>query len=119
MSRVNAFGSPLILGIILSILLSGGIYIYKTKSTISTAQCDIENCHGLDIACGSNIPETCTKAYLLGDRCRVYANCQVANNSCQFIQNEQFNNCKDCVKKCLYEFPNDQIEALECESKCR
>jgi len=30
-------------------------------------KCGIENCHGLDITCGSDVPDACTEIYMIGD----------------------------------------------------
>lgn len=81
-------------------------------------KCGIENCHGLEITCGSNIPEVCTAMYASGDNCRQFANCQVINNKCQLVSSQKFNDCTSCVKKCQNEFKNDVIKAFSCESTC-
>ena len=81
--------------------------------------CGIENCHGVDIACGSNIPNNCNFMYDLGDFCRQYARCEMIDGSCQFIKNETFDLCKSCVEQCAQRFKQDPTEAFNCESQCR
>jgi hypothetical protein len=81
-------------------------------------KCGIENCHGLDIVCGFNLAEMCTTEYQLGDRCRQYAQCSVANGRCQQIENSQFTACKTCAQKCQKDYPNDPEKVFTCESRC-
>lgn len=80
--------------------------------------CGIENCHGLDIVCGSNIAEMCTREYRLGDKCRQFAECGILNGVCQQIENLKFNECKSCVQKCERDFEGNSIEMFNCESRC-
>ncbi len=84
----------------------------------ATGKCGIENCHGLDIACGPNIPETCDMMYAAGDNCRQYASCQTMNGQCQLVKTQKFDDCKSCVEKCEQNFKDDQINFFQCESKC-
>jgi len=81
-------------------------------------QCGIENCHGLDIVCGPNPAQICTAIYMLGDKCREFAKCEIINGVCQQTENQQFNSCKTCVNNCENDFPNNSEEAFNCESKC-
>ncbi|VVB75045.1 Uncharacterised protein [Candidatus Tiddalikarchaeum anstoanum] len=39
------------------------ISILVLISGCTAQKCGIENCHGLDITCGPNIPEVCTTLY--------------------------------------------------------
>jgi len=80
--------------------------------------CGIENCHGLEIACGPNIPEVCTESYMLGDRCRQYASCKVIDGKCQQIKSEKFQQCRSCVQNCSKDFKNDVLKLWACESRC-
>jgi hypothetical protein len=80
--------------------------------------CGIESCHGLNIKCGSNPPDVCTKIYEVGDRCRQYAKCGVQKDKCQQVQNSQFTECKSCVQRCIDTNKNSNIKLFECESKC-
>ncbi len=83
-----------------------------------TDKCGIENCHGLDIVCGPNIPEACTELYMAGDNCRQFTSCEIVNGNCQMANSPRFETCKACVNKCESDFPNDLIKFFECESKC-
>jgi hypothetical protein len=79
-------------------------------------KCGLENCHGLEISCGTNVPEMCTEMYQLGDFCRQYAVCETIGGQCQMVPNENFDKCKSCVAECedLGGEP-----AFECEAECR
>ena len=92
----------------------------KCEKTVKivAGKCGIENCHGLNIACGPNVPVFCTLEYQLGDRCRYYASCKITNGICQLEESELFNSCKACVEKCLQDIGSDAIELSECENKC-
>jgi hypothetical protein len=81
-------------------------------------KCGIENCHGLDIHCGPNIPASCDAMYGLGDKCRQYAQCEIRNGACQLVGNENFSACKSCVDECQNKFKDDLPSAFSCESKC-
>ena len=54
----------------------------------SEPKCGIENCHGLNITCGPNIPEVCTENYMLGDCCRRYASCEIIEGECKLVKSE-------------------------------
>lgn len=88
-----------------------------TAGNISDASCGIESCHGLDIVCGSNVPEFCTMEYQLGDFCRQFAECGVVGGSCQQIENPTFTECKTCVESCLNS--PDIEDQFTCEEQCR
>lgn len=118
--------------LVICVLVIGGIslFVYLDKTTfilppkekepgVEEGKCGIENCHGLDITCGPNIPEVCTMEYAFGDGCRQYASCQIINGECQLIKSEKFEECKSCVEKCLQDFKEDIIKASECEGECR
>jgi hypothetical protein len=81
-------------------------------------KCGIENCHGLDISCGPNVPDFCTFIYKLGDGCRRYARCQVINGRCQLVKDKKFDQCKSCVEKCWQDFKDETIKMSQCESGC-
>ena len=83
-----------------------------------TADCGILSCHGLAIECGADVPEMCTMEYRLGDFCRQFADCQVVEGTCQFVENSYFMNCKSCVQDCEV-LNDDPSQAFECESQCR
>jgi len=84
----------------------------------SSEKCGIENCHGLDITCGPNIPQTCTFEYQLGDRCREFAKCEIIEGKCQLVKSQKFTDCKTCVEGCLKKHQNNTVELLRCEEKC-
>jgi|SRR3989344_8316903 len=81
-------------------------------------KCGIENCYGLDITCGPNIPDACTMMYAAGDNCRQFASCQNIDSQCRLEKTPQFDKCKSCVEKCELDYKDDQIKFFECESKC-
>lgn len=85
---------------------------------IISNQCGIENCHGLEISCGPNVPEYCDMKYSFGDRCRQFAQCGLVDGKCQQIENSVFTDCKICVEKCQENFAQDFIQLSNCESNC-
>lgn len=89
-----------------------------SPKTCSPGACSLENCHGLDIKCGSNPPDVCTETYMVGDKCLQYAKCGVQNGKCQQIENPQFTQCELCVQKCIDANKNDNMKSFECESQC-
>ena len=82
-----------------------------------SSNCGVQECHGLDVTCGSNVPEVCTTLYKLGDFCRAYINCSVVDGVCALQTNQEFTLCKNCVSACEASF--DGIEAFDCENTCR
>ena len=88
----------------------------ETDNSIKT--CGIENCHGMEIICGSKPAEVCTAMYQLGDKCRQYAKCSLQESTCQQEKNPQFTNCKNCVESCLEKYKKDQIKIFKCENQC-
>lgn len=87
---------------------------------VLTKECGVENCHGLNITCGPNVPEMCTFEYQVGDLCRQFARCEVVGGKCQLVKDASFESCGSCVKKCQEKFPtlDDQIRFSQCESEC-
>lgn len=83
-----------------------------------SGECGMENCHGLDITCGPNIPEVCDKMYAAGDNCRQFASCQTINGQCKLEKTPKFDSCKSCVEKCEQDSQDDPIKFFECESEC-
>ena len=81
-------------------------------------KCGIENCHGLDITCGPNVPEACDMMHIAGDNCRQFASCQTIEGQCKLDKSLKFDSCKACVEKCERDYSNDQIKFFECESGC-
>ncbi len=94
----------------------------KIKSDLNGSNnstvCKRENCHGLDIKCGSNPPDFCTEMYALGDKCLRYAECALVGDDCQVKSNSKFDSCKACVDSCSKEYSDDVIKMFECEGKC-
>jgi hypothetical protein len=82
-------------------------------------RCGIENCHGIDIVCGPNVPEMCTMMYGLGDFCRDYARCEVLEGDCRLVKDPILEVCTTCVRKCIDTHQEDPIEVFNCEGKCR
>lgn len=80
-------------------------------------ECGLENCHGLELSCGSNAPEVCAENYELGDFCRQYASCQIIDGRCQLSKSQEFDLCKLCVEDCEKEKDNQKV--FECENGCR
>ncbi|MCD4782049.1 MAG: hypothetical protein K8S27_16110 [Candidatus Omnitrophica bacterium] len=93
-----------------------GVVAYA-KTMLKEPVCGIENCHGLDISCGPNVPEVCTAMYALGDFCRQFAQCQTVEGRCQLVPSVQFQSCKSCVQNCMD--AKDPMRAFACESHCR
>ena len=83
-----------------------------------TEKCGIENCHGLDLSCGSDVPEACTELYALGDNCRQFADCEVVDGACQLKKEPEFDECVSCVEQCLEDSKDDIADAFECENRC-
>lgn len=77
--------------------------------------CGFTTCHGPDLACGPNPPQVCTALYQLGDKCRQYASCSDAGNSCRLVTTPQYDSCRVCVQKCG---GADPAEIFGCEEKC-
>ena len=79
---------------------------------------DFQNCHGLEITCGSNVPEACTMIYMAGDNCRQFAVCRSIDGQCRLEESPKFDSCKFCVEKCELDHKDDSLKFFECESKC-
>lgn len=86
--------------------------------TTISGECGIENCHGLEISCGANVPEFCTEIYMAGDNCRRFVSCISVDDQCKLEKSPKFDSCKSCVEECEQSFQNDQIKFFECESSC-
>ena len=65
--------------------------------------CGIENCHGLDVKCGSDIVDVCTMEFESGDSCRKYAKCIVIDGVCQVEMGGEYSKCKKCIEECWEE----------------
>jgi hypothetical protein len=81
-------------------------------------KCGIQNCHGLDITCGQNVPEVCDMSYRLGDKCRQLASCQIIRGTCTLVKSAEFDACKSCIENCRNQFGSNPEKAFACEAKC-
>ncbi len=83
-------------------------------------ECRVTNCHGMDITCGRTEQLPCDLMYMVGDRCREFAECVETGGTCRFRSNPKFESCKVCVEKCIADFrsPDQMVEQLSCESAC-
>lgn len=108
----------LIVILIAVVALLGFIYIFSDVQA-NPQVCGVENCHGLEITCGSEIPDFCTEIYMFGDKCRQYASCKTVQGECLFIPNKAYERCKSCVNSCVERYSNDIIKMSTCESKCK
>lgn len=81
-----------------------------------SGECGMENCHGLDITCGPNIPEMCSTELRIDDICRQYVRCEKVDRECRLIKDPKFEECKTCTESCNRE--EDPIKAFQCVSKC-
>lgn len=105
----------ILLPIVIVMILASGC---TEKNTPQEPKCGIENCHGLDITCGSSVPDACTEIYMFGDRCRQYVICVMIEEECRLLENERFDTCRLCIEKCKVDFVDDISKAFECESRC-
>lgn len=88
------------------------------KTSETSEKCGIEQCHGLDITCGSNVPEICNSMYAIEDGCRQFAKCQVTDGRCELAKNPKFDSCKSCMEKCKTASKNDPVEFSVCADNC-
>jgi hypothetical protein len=84
-----------------------------------TSSCGMENCHGLDIICGSKVPEACTMLYQLGDFCREFARCEVVEGECRLTSDPRFEACKTCIDTCTNTNTGNLPQQFACEQECR
>jgi hypothetical protein len=89
------------------------------KKPADSGVCGIESCHGMDIVCGSKVPEACTAVYMLGDGCRQFAKCEITGGKCKIAPSDKFDQCKACVQKCEIDFSKDSMKMFECEYNCQ
>ncbi|MFA5828829.1 MAG: hypothetical protein WC841_05750 [Candidatus Shapirobacteria bacterium] len=83
-------------------------------------RCGLQDCHGLDVTCGPDVPEVCDLMYQIGDNCRQYALCGKVSGECRLQASPKFDACKSCVQTCEQNFQNtsDPAKVFECESTC-
>ncbi|MFA6250606.1 MAG: hypothetical protein WC686_03835 [Candidatus Shapirobacteria bacterium] len=95
------------------------LYLHQNKNSppVLSSRCGLQECHGLNLTCGPNVPDVCTEIYMLGDGCRRFANCQVIAGNCQLQIDSKFTACKSCVEECQRNDAN-QPDIFACESKC-
>lgn len=108
----------IIIPIVAIVLISVAVVLFLLNIHSKASHCGIENCHGMDIKCGSNIPDACTMIYQIGDICREHAKCHVYQGKCQLTKNDSFEKCKNCVQKCIDENKNQIEKQFDCEATC-
>ena len=106
------------------VVIAAGILMKKEPQVKEPQVCGIENCHGLDITCGPNVPEVCDERYQFGDFCREYfAGCGIINGICSPAEQESgntaFGKCKSCVMECEKITDQYSDKSFLCEEKCR
>ncbi len=105
-----------VIGIVVAV---GIIYLWMNYSPSYTKmRCGIENCHGLDITCGPNIPKQCTEEYQFGDRCRKYASCTIVEGQCLPSLSDKFFRCRECVYECKKKYADNYVLLSDCEINC-
>ena len=108
----------------LGVVVAGIVFIPKLINTFQggtvSEVCEITNCHGLDIKCGSNPPDMCTEEYQIGDNCRQFATCQKNGSSCTLNPSEKFSKCKSCVEKCVQTYKDSSQVTMQfaCAETC-
>ena len=96
---------------------------FLVAGCVQEQKCGIEQCHGLELTCGSNVPDACTEIYQLGDFCRSYfPGCEIVNEVCTKKQDSWsdllFSKCKNYTDVCKKIF-NDSTKAFQCEDNVR
>jgi len=97
---------------------SGSNVTVSPVTTGSSSPCGITSCHGMDIHCGSDVPDVCTAEYQPGDKCRQYAKCSDEGGTCRMIPSQTFDSCKSCVEQCLTQYGQNYTAVTDCERKC-
>jgi hypothetical protein len=86
---------------------------------LTSGNCGIKNCHGLDVVCGYiDTRLACNAMYGAGDNCRQFVSCKEVNGQCVTETSSRFDVCKTCVERCEKENKDDPPRFFECESKC-
>lgn len=109
--------------LILVAALVGGIAVRKGRVgsfpiPFVNQACGIQECHGMDLTCGPNVPEACTEIFMVGDGCRQFLSCATISGSCQALGLDKFNTCKTCIQECQARYRDDPVGASECDSEC-
>lgn len=102
----------------LAFVLLFAVFLVGCFPAIVKQECGMENCHGLDIVCGKNIPEVCAQMYQLGDKCRQYVKCEFVNGQCSLVRDHRFEPCKACVQNCAEQNKDNPINVFDCEARC-
>lgn len=88
-------------------------------TTVASDECGVTNCHGYEISCGDvSEPIACTMEYRVGDGCRQFASCEIAQGTCAPVLSARFEECKTCAQACESANAENPIDVLACESKC-
>ena len=109
-----------ILSLIFLISCQANNYILDNSTSnvtkVEIKKCGIQECHGPDFSCGTEVREVCTLEYRLGDRCYEFVKCLIKDNSCQMEKNPKYEACKNCVYECMR---NDKSQdPIACEDSC-
>lgn len=106
-------GIPSLIIIVIAALI---IVAIAQQFVVPSDMCGVQNCHGLQVSCGPNIPDACTQEYQLGDACRPFMKCAVTQGSCQQVEIPHYQQCRDCVEQCLQDFHGE--DRFACEANC-
>lgn len=96
----------------------GETSVSTTTQDVVEKECGVEQCHGMDLTCGEDVPEICTEIYQIGDGCRQYFECEKEGDSCHFVENESFGSCTACVSDCIRNY-EDAEDQFRCEEECK
>ena len=123
MSKTTIFVAAFVVIVCLGVGLAYWFLVREAGRTLDpdapdTPKCGIENCHGLYIVCGPNVPDACTMEYQIGDNCRQFAKCEVVGGQCTLVVSGEFVECKACVQECEGKHADVPDKLFECESVC-
>jgi hypothetical protein len=86
----------------------------KAAPAQGSAECDIMECHGLDIHCGLRARgAACDEMYMMGDFCREFATCEMRAGRCALLLDPKFTQCKTCFESC------SKGDDEACDTSCR
>jgi cytochrome b involved in lipid metabolism len=117
----------LVLGFIVILALVGALFLVPKNSNVDDrnplnpntgTKCGIQECHGLNLTCGSNVPDACTAEFVSGDVCREGFSCQIINGNCQTKTTTEYVSCKSCVEKCETTYKSEPDRVMDCASDC-
>jgi hypothetical protein len=89
-----------------------------TEGECEARVCGIEQCNGLFLTCGYDVPENCSQDYHPGDKCREYVDCGVVDGQCVMRGKEGFEACKSCVLDCQVAYSDEPIDIDMCIYNC-